>query len=166
MADEPTSRPSVADADLEREVLEGRKFTLEEAIARMAGPGAIKGESPIARLEQARFEIEAWLAANLVDASGALRIALNRYVQHSELLLNDFERPLEATASCCRRLLESDYLLKELVRNADAEWGRRMGERPHFERDGGPAHPGDPYTISSVRAALQQLLKKLPFDQR
>jgi len=35
--------------ELEREIRQGRKFSLEEAIGRLAGPGAMKGESPIAR---------------------------------------------------------------------------------------------------------------------
>ena len=34
--------------------------------------------------------------------------------------------------------------------------------RPHFEREGFPAHPEDPYTVESVRAALSDLLRKLP----
>ena len=36
--DKQPKQRSKADAELEREIREGRKFTLEEAIARMAGP--------------------------------------------------------------------------------------------------------------------------------
>ncbi len=38
MSNEPTD----ADAELEREIRNARKFTLAEAIGRMAGPGAMK----------------------------------------------------------------------------------------------------------------------------
>ena len=38
---------SKADAELEREIREGRKFTLAEAIGRLAGPGAGEAEGEI-----------------------------------------------------------------------------------------------------------------------
>ena len=57
-----------------------------------------------------------------------------------------------------REVLGSEYGLKELVREADVEWGRVFGERPRFETDGCPAAPDDPYTAESVRTALTQLV--------
>jgi hypothetical protein len=152
---------AIADAELQREVLEGRKFTLEEAVARMVGPGAMKGESPVARMRQAEIEIQSWLSAHLSDSGGALGSVLHRRVKGSELLLKNFEEPLAVLASFCQRILDSDYLLKELVREVDVEWGRTMGERPYFERDGSPRHPDDPYTIESVQKALCGLLAQL-----
>lgn len=152
---------SPTDAELEREIRQGRKFTLEEGIARLAGPGALKGESPVARKQQAEFEIETWLRTHMSDAGGALGVALNRRVKGSELLLNQFETPLIALAGCCQQLLESDYLLAELVREADVEWARMMGERPYLERAGAPSHPDDPYTLESVRKSLCELVEKL-----
>src|SRR6478672_11938072 len=65
--DEQSKHRSEADADLEREIREGRKFTLEEAIARMVGPGAMKGESPVTRKEQAEAEIDNFLRRYLTD---------------------------------------------------------------------------------------------------
>jgi hypothetical protein len=38
-------RRSAADAELEREIRQGRKFTAREAMGRMLGPGAMKGVS-------------------------------------------------------------------------------------------------------------------------
>ena len=58
-------------------------------------------------------------------------------------------------------ILASDYHLKEIVRDADAEWGRRMNERPHFNREDFPTHPDDPYTNDSVRTALREVLTKI-----
>jgi hypothetical protein len=152
---------SEANAELEREIREGRKFTLAEAIGRLAGPGAMKGESPVARLQQAEVEIATWLRSHLPDAGGALPVVLHRHVKGSELLLNNLDQPLVVLASFCQRVLDSDYLLEELVRDADVEWGRVMGERPYFEKAGSPRHPVDPYTIESVRNALSGLLKQL-----
>src|SRR6187401_474089 len=120
---------SQADAEFEREIREGRKFTLEEAIARMVGPGAMKGESPVTRMQQAEIEIGSWLRSHLTDSGGALEVVLHRRVKGSELLLNNFEEPLVVLASYCQQVLSSDYLLSEVVRDADVEWGRIMGER-------------------------------------
>ena len=72
--DEP-ERPTEADADLQREIRAERKFTLGEAIGRMAGPGSMKGASPVTPHQQAASEIETWLRANLTDAGGALPVA-------------------------------------------------------------------------------------------
>jgi hypothetical protein len=55
----------------------------------------------------------------------------------------------------------SDSLLKELVREADVEWGRVQGERPHFEREGAPPDPDDPCTFASVRESLADLVEQL-----
>jgi hypothetical protein len=161
MSENDDTQRSEADAELEREIREGRKFTLEEAIARMAGPGAMKGESPVARMQQAEFEIESWLTSHVVDAGGALKVVLHRHVKRSDLLLDNFDEPLVVLASYCQRVLDSDYLLDEFVRDADVEWGRVMGERPYFEREGSSRHPDDPYTVDSVRNALSELLTQL-----
>ena len=36
-----------------------------------------------------------------------------------------------------------------------------MDERPHFNREGSPPHPDDPYTNDSVRNALREVLAKI-----
>ena len=154
-----------AEAALEREILEGRKFTLEEAVARMAGPGAMKGESPVTRLRQAEVEIELWLGSHLSDSGGGLKVALHRRVSGSEILLNGFDEPLVALALYCHHVLASDYVLAELVREADVEWGRTMGERPYFEHSDNTCHPQDPYTVESVRSTLTGLLEQLSGDR-
>jgi hypothetical protein len=161
MSDNKDKKRSEADAELEREILRERKFTIEEAIGRMAGPGAMKGESPVARMQQAEVEIELWLKSHLADTGGALQLALLRLIKGSQLLLHNFDQPLVVLAGFCQRVLDSEYLLKELVRDADIEWARTMGERPHFEKAGFPPDPDDPYTVESVRSALFGLVKDL-----
>src|SRR6185503_14930674 len=103
MSDKPAGQRSEADAELEREIRKDRKFTLAEAIGRLAGPGAMKGVSPIARLQQAEVEVAEWLRKNLADAGGALQIVLHRHVKGSDLLLNNFDQPLVVLAACCKR---------------------------------------------------------------
>jgi hypothetical protein len=163
-ANKDSERPA-AGADLEREIREGRKFTLEEAIARMAGPGAMKGESPVARMQQAETEIGNWLRSHLTDSGGALGPVLGRQIKGCDLLLKNFEQPLVVLADFCQQLLDSDYQLEQLVRECDVEWGRIMGERPYFEKAGAP-HPDDPYTVASVRAALCNLKLQLATNSR
>jgi hypothetical protein len=166
MNDNQDKQRSEADAELEREIRKERKFTLEEAIGRMIGPGGMKGASPIARMQQAEIEIASWLRDHPAGAGGDLQVVLLRYVKGSDLLLKNFDQPLVVLAGYCQRVLDSDYLLKELVNDADIEWGRTMGERPHFEKEGSPCDPDDPYTVASVRRALAQLLKQLPTVER
>jgi hypothetical protein len=161
MSDEDPKRKSEADAELEREVRAGRKFSVEEAIGRMAGPGAMKGVSPIARQHQASIEIQEYLSKKLTDKGGVLAGVLLRQVKESELFLKGFEQPLAALAGCLENLLRYEHVLKELVRESDVEWGRVFGERPHFEKPGQPPDPDDPYTLASVRAAVAELLGKL-----
>ena len=161
MSDNQNKQCSESDAELEREIRQERKFTLAEAIGRMAGPGALKGASPVPRLQQAAAEIQEYLDRHLVDAAGVLSGVLLRQVRESELLLKSFEQPLVALAGHVQQILGSEYALKELVREADVEWGRVFGERPCFEGDGCPPAPADPYTLESVRAALIQLMAEL-----
>jgi hypothetical protein len=162
MSDDQEKQRSEAYAELEREMRQGRKFTAQEAIARMVGPGAMKGASPVSKVQQAETEIGTWLGSNLTDSAGALQALLHRQLKASELLLNNLDQPLLALADYCQQVLASDYRLEELVREADVEWGRRMEERPHFNREGFPAHPDDLYTNDSVRTALGEVLTKIP----
>ena len=148
-------------AELEREIRKDRKFTLEEAIARMAGPGAMKGVSPVPRKQQAAAEIENWLRRHMSGGDGELQVALLRNIEGSELLLHHFEQPLFVLAAYCQQVLDSDYRLQELVREADVEWGRVQRERPYFEQEGSPPHPDDPYTFESVRKTLAGFIEEL-----
>jgi hypothetical protein len=160
--DDREDQRSEADADVEREIREGRKFSAKEAMARLAGPGAMKGASPVSRPQQAEIEIGTWLRSHMKDPSGALPVLLHRQLKGSAMLLEELDQPLAALALHCQKLLASDYLLNDLVREADVEWARAMGERPFFDRAGSPDHPGDPYTVASVRKALIELLEQLP----
>jgi hypothetical protein len=170
MSDTPDKPPadkqrSEADAELEREVRQGRKFSLAEAIGRLAGPGAMKGVSPIARQHQAEVEIENWLRRHLATAEDALGVVLLRHVKASELLLYNYDQPLIVLAACCHQILDSDDLLKRLVRASDVEWGQVFGQQPYFEESGAPPNPDDPYTLESVRAALSRLIEELAAGQ-
>jgi len=158
MSSEEHDQPPDAKSDIEREIRQARKFSARDAMARMAGPGAMKGASPVSPVQQAETEIGNWLNDNLADPCGALRLVMNRHLRGSEQLLENVERPLSALASHFESVLESDYLLKETVREADLEWGRSMDERPHFESEAGAPDPDDPYTVQSVRTALDEAL--------
>jgi hypothetical protein len=159
VSDEQPKRPSEADAELERQIRAERKFSLSEAIGRMAGPGAMKGESPVDRKQQAVAEIQEYISRHLTDAAGVLSGVLLRQVKESELLLKGYEQPLVALAGYVRLVLGSEYALKELVRAADVEWGQVFGERPRLDIDGCPPAPDDPYTLESVRNALTHLVE-------
>ncbi len=159
MSDDKDKQRTQSDEELEREIREGRKFSVAEAIGRMAGPGAMKGVSPVPPKQQAVFEIENWLRQHI--GTGELQVVLLRCIKESELLLNSFEKPLFLLAAYCQQVLRSEYLLKEFVREVDVEWGRVNGERPYFEKEGSPPHPNDPYTFDSVRKTLAGIVEQL-----
>jgi hypothetical protein len=148
-------------SEIEEEIRRGRTFSEKEALARLAGPGAMKGASPVSRLEQAETAIANWMGTHLPDPAGILRVVLSRNLRGSELLLYNLDKPLVAIAAHLQHILSSSQALEELVRQADIEWGERMDERPIFEKDGAPANPDDPYTAQSVRTTLEAALKKL-----
>jgi hypothetical protein len=161
MSDDQQKLPSISDADLEREIREGRKFSLAEAIGRLAGPGMMKGVSPATGKQQAAAQIESYLNRHLQDGAGVLSVVLLSQFTESEHLLNHLDQPLVALASYVQSVLGSEYRLQELARSADVEWGRTFGERPYFEKEGRPPHPDDPYTAESVRATLSRLSEML-----
>jgi len=161
MSDEHPKPTTKADAELEREIRAERKFTLSEAIGRLAGPGMMKGVSPVTRKRQAEAAIQEYLLHNLTDTGGVLVTVLLRRVGEGDLLLGDYDHPLAVLGGYVRQVLGSDYHLRDLVREADAEWGRVFGERPHFDRPGCLTDPDDPYTTESVRTALSRLIDKM-----
>lgn len=149
------------DEELQREIRAGRTYSLAEAIGRLAGPGGMKGGSPVAGRQEAEAAIGDHIRKHLPDVQGVLKDVLLRDVAGSPLLLRDHDRPLAVLDQHVRQLLASEPLLAELVRTTDMEWGQVMGERPFFEREGSPPHPADPYTAESVRRALSRLLETL-----
>jgi len=159
--DDDAKRKSERDAELQREICKERKFSMAEAIGRLAGPGAMKGESPVARTRQAEALIQDYLRSGMAGGCGCLAVVLSREVIGSERLLSNLDRPLVVLAGFVQGVLGSDYKLKELVRETDAEWGRVYDERPYFDREGCPPHPDDPYTVESVRATLSHLMDGL-----
>ena len=161
MGDDRRQQRTEADAEIEREIRQGRKFTAREAMAHMAGPGAMKGASPISPVQQAETEIGNWLRINLTGGGKALQVVLLRHLKGSELLLSNLDQPLTALAGLCQRVLASGPALKELVREAEVEWGRAMDERPFFEQEGSLPDPGDPYTAETVRRSLEGVLRQL-----
>jgi len=116
MSDNKDKQRSKSEAKIEEDIRLGRKFTMEEAIGRMVGPGAMKGISPVTGMQQAVNEIENWLVRHMPPGNGDLKLVLLRSFEVSEILLHHYERAGFALGAYCRQILDSEYLLKELVR--------------------------------------------------
>jgi len=163
MSKDKKRRRDREDAAIEQDILAHRKYSLEDAIGRMAGGGLLKGDSPVPRKRQAEFQVERYLEQHLIDAQGALEVVLLRHVSNSDILLHlGYENPLEAMALVIENLLGSEPLLQRFVTEVDLQWGRANFERPRLEKPGVPPDPDDPYTFASVRQSLSKLLKQLP----
>ncbi len=162
MSEDEKKPPAREDDEIDRDIRLCRKFSLAEAIGRLGGGGLMKGASPVTRKRQTELEIEQYLERHLVDSERALEIVLLRRVTQSELLFKmGYDQPITGLALFCERVLNSEELLQDFVREVDAEWGRINLERPHFQKDDRPPHPEDPYTFSSVRTKLTGLVTKL-----
>jgi len=149
------------DEEIEAEIRRARKTTSKDVLGQMAGPGAMKGASPVSRQQQAEIALGSWIRSHVPDPSGSLHVVLHRHIKGSVPLLDNLDNPLLGLAAMCESVLESDYLLEEMVREADVEWGQRMDERPHFETAGRATDPDDPYTAQSMRAILSALVTSL-----
>jgi hypothetical protein len=160
MSEDPDKNSADENEAIERDIRTNRKFSLSQAIGQMAGGDLMKGGSPVTRKRQAELELDEYLRRNMVDSGGVLRSVLVRHLGES-LLISDYDQPLAALAEYIRRILASEHLLEEFVRETDAEWGRVHEERPYFRAPGRPPHRDDPYTIDSVRLALSQLRERL-----
>jgi hypothetical protein len=160
MSDKPDPESPGTDDDLEREVRSTRKFSLNEAIGRLAGGDFMKDGTPVSRKRQAELDVDDYLRRHLASSGGVLRGVLVRHLSGS-LLKADYDQPRQVLAEYIRGLLTSAHALEQFVRETDAEWGRVHAERPHFQKPGQPPDPDDPYTLDSVRLALSQLGKKL-----
>ena len=160
MSDKPDPKAPDSDEATEREVRSTRKFSLNEAIGRLAGGDFMKGGSAISRRRQAELDVDDYLRRHLVDSGGVLRGVLVRHLAGS-LIKADYDQPRLVLAEYIRGLLASADVLEDFVRETDAEWGRVHAERPHFQKPGQPPDPDDPYTIDSVRLALSQVGEKL-----
>jgi hypothetical protein len=160
MSEKPNPNSSDNNEEIEREMRIHRRFSLNDAIGQASGGDFMKGGSPVTRKRQAELEVEEYLRCHLVDPGGVLRIVMLRRLGES-LINADYDRPLAALAEYIPGVLTSEHLLAELVREADAEWGRVLGERPYFQAPDRPPHPDDPYTIDSVCLALLRLREAL-----
>lgn len=145
-------------AAIEREIRARRKFSLSDALGSKDGGGHLAGGSPVSPLEQAQTAALQFVAAHLDDPDGALAAMLAQRVRSDgPTLARHLDRPLAGLVAVIDKLLARSEWLAEFVRDVDAEWGRRYQVPPHFEQPGVPADPLDPYTIASVRSALQRL---------
>ena len=146
---------------IEREARKGRGFSLASAIGREGG-GLFEGESAVPLLERAMSGLCQFVAEEVRDPSGALRKMLEQRVRNSETIVGaHLDHPFTALEMIVERVVASDASHHEFVRQVDAEWGRLMLERPHFQKPGQAADEQDEYTHESVRAALESLLSKV-----
>ena len=160
MSDDPQTHSTDKNEEIDREIRMNRKFSMNEALGQMAGGEFMKGGSPLSRKQQVELEIEEYLRRHLADSGGVLRCVLLRRLGES-LLNANYDHPIGAVSEYIPRLLTSEQLLAEFVREADTEWGRMNDERPYFQEPSQSPDCDDPYTIDSVRQTLLQLRERL-----
>ncbi len=147
--------------EITREIRARREFSLAGALAGQDGGGHLAGASPVAAQQQFAYALAQWLAIAVHDPEGSLRHVLTREIAARVDLIGDQpDRPQSAVAAWLREILPRPGWLEDLVREVDAQWGRRQAETPRFEKAGEPPMPDDPYTVASVTEALRTLLAR------
>lgn len=150
-----------SDRHLQQDILSGRQFSLADVIGKEGG-SFLKGESPVPPLMQAVAEINAFVAANLGDSSGALQAVLQNWVKDDlERVSNSLNSPLVALRQIIEAILNNEELFCEFVRQVDFKWGQIYDERPYFQRPGQAAHPLDEYSHEFVREKLVAFLETI-----
>jgi hypothetical protein len=169
MTDLPHSPESASTSDRDRQIfleaIAGRERTLADVIGQ-AGGDFLKGESPVPKLIQRKTELKLFVNDHLQDSEGALLLVLQTRIDEADALISKhLELPLIALTTMVEQVLDNSALLTEIVRQADFRWGQIYGERPHFEIPGNPPHPDDPYTMTSVTAQLETLLRAIAAEK-
>ena len=165
-AEDPVGSPDESPADsfndsLAEAVRQGRRFSLADAVAREAG-GSLKGASPVPAARQLVLAIEQILERDLPDPDGSLvRTVAAQLADNTPLLARHFSNPTGALGEYLDAVLAEPSTLADLVRQADARWGRDYAERPHFERPDQAPDPDDPYTVAGVGTLLRILRARL-----
>lgn len=173
MNQEKSNIDSDIDEDLllQQDIIEGRPYSLAEAIGREGGT-FLKGESTVPKLVQVITKINTFIDRQIEDPSAALQAILHQWVKGDPRVSKYKETPLVALAEILTTIIDNPELLYELVRQVDIKWGQMYGERPHFQQPGQAPHPDDEYTHESVKqdlinlqAKLQQYQQALPEEQ-
>ena len=134
MTDSPPQ--SQTDADLEREILAGRTFSLADAIGRSGGD-FLKGESTLPRLVRTQMQVKGFISQQMPDVSGALHQVLHRWVEADTARLSRHrDRPLQALVELIDHILAHPSALYDLVWQVDMQWGELSGEPPTFNSRG------------------------------
>lgn len=118
----------------------------------------LKGASPVPGSVQFQGAIQQFLQKNVSDPSGALLHVLEQSLVAHRFAMEHSDDPLFALQEYIKLVLSHENRLREFTRKCDVQWGKTMGERPYFDRDGQDSHPDDEYTWESVRYQLEEIL--------
>lgn len=146
--------------DLQREIRQGRKFSLAEAIGREGG-SFMKGESAIPRPVRAANAIKQYLNSQLVDPSSAFATTLFTWVTADIRVSRQLDTPLVALEQILESLLNESTTFYEFSRQVAIAQSHITGNRPHFQQPGRPPLPHADYTHESIKELMSELLQPL-----
>lgn len=146
--------------ELQREIRQGRKFSLAEAIGREGG-SFMKGESAIPRPVRAANTIKQFLDSQLIDPSSAFATTLFSWTTADVRVSRQLDTPLVALAQIIESLLNEPTTFYEFFRQVAIAQSNLTGDRPHFQPPGQPPHPDADYTHESIRKQLSELAEEL-----
>ncbi|MEM9088501.1 MAG: hypothetical protein AAGC93_07125 [Cyanobacteria bacterium P01_F01_bin.53] len=159
----PLSATDQQAAQLQKEIRDGRKFTLAEAIGREGG-SFMKGESAIPRPLRAKNTINQFITEHLTNPSSALSTTLQTWTNNDIRIMSQLDTPLVALSQILESTLTEPTAFCEFARQVAIAQSQLTGDRPYFQTLNGKAHPEADYTHESIQGELSQLLKTLEDD--
>jgi hypothetical protein len=150
---------------IQRDILQGRKFSIAEAIGREGG-SFIKGHNPIPPLDQVISLLTVFVADNINDPSRVLVTVLQRTIKNDRIKIAEYiETPMVYLHGLIKSFIENPHQLYEITREVDFTWGQINNDKPHFQKPGEPAHSDDEYSHEIVEKMLADLLAKIEKEQ-
>lgn len=142
--------------DIQKEIRDGRKFTLAEAIGRESG-SFMKGDSSIPRPLRAATQINQFITKHSTDPAGALPTTLCTWANNDIRVSRQLDTPLVALAQIIESTLNEPTSFCELARQVAITHSQLTGDRPYFQSFGQPPHPEAEYTHDAISAELLRL---------
>jgi len=103
------------DLELQRDIFQGREFTIADFIAKEGGD-FLKGESPVPKIVQLKTEINFFIKNNVKDLSGALQGVLQDWVNSGDDKISaNQENPLHALRLIVEEILSNENFYFEFV---------------------------------------------------
>ena len=143
-----------------REIQQGRKFSLAEAIGRETSH-FLRDQSAIPRPLRAKAKVDQFISTQLNEPTGPIATTLRNWTSTDIRLSSQLDTPLIALAQITDSILSEPTTFCEFSRQVAIAQAKLTGDRPYFQTYGKAPHPNADYPHSIIKHELSELLHQL-----